>query len=208
MTHHKPSATRRERRITARKNQILDAAIALFAEKGYHRTTTKDIAVAADISEGTIYNYFDSKEDLLIGIMSRLANPNDIEEIPAGVQEDSREYLIAIVENRLAFIHENYPTLRAVLSEILVNPEMAGRYYNQIVFPVQAQLEENLKQRVDRGQIRAIEPALAARLVVAAILGSFFLDSMGDPIAYAPKNFGNLLIDILFDGIRPVEGRS
>lgn len=207
MTHQRLSATRRDRRISARKNQILDAAATLFAEKGYHRTTTKDIAVVADISEGTIYNYFDSKEDLLLGILSRLVNPDDLEEVPAGVQVDSREYLLAIVEKRLAFFQENYPTLRAVLSEILVNPELAAHYYQQIVHPVQAQLEENFTERANQGQIRDIDPALAARFLVAAIFGLFFLESISEPVDSGVKKFGNFLIDILFDGIQPIENK-
>ncbi len=50
------TAARRERRIAARKEQILDAAAQVFAAKGFHRATTKEIAEAADVSEGTIYN--------------------------------------------------------------------------------------------------------------------------------------------------------
>jgi AcrR family transcriptional regulator len=203
-SYQKPSATRRERRISARKNQILDGAISLFAEKGYHRTTTKDIADAADVSEGTIYNYFDRKEDLLIGIMARLANPDDLDGLSNVDPGNSREYLKMLVEKRLAFIQENYPTLRAVLSEILVNPELADRYYRQIVVPVQFQIEEYLQQKIDRGQLRAIEPSLTSRLLVAAMFGLFFLEAMGDPVTGDPEEVGNLLIDHLFDGIQPV----
>ena len=54
----------REQLIEARRNQILDAAAAVFAEKGFHRATTKEIAKTAGVSEGTIYNYFASKADL------------------------------------------------------------------------------------------------------------------------------------------------
>ena len=50
--------------VQARRNQILDAAARVFADKGYHRATTKRIARQAGVSEGTIYNYFDSKGDL------------------------------------------------------------------------------------------------------------------------------------------------
>lgn len=202
-TRWKRSSTRRERRISVRKSQILEATISLFAEKGYHRTTTKDIAIAADISEGTIYNYFDSKEDLLIEIMARLSAPQDLEEEPTGAPEDSREFLVEIIEKRLAFIRDNYPTLRAVLSEIMVNPEMAQRYYHQIVSPVQKQLEENLQHRLDLGQIRAIEPSLVSRLLVAVIFGLFFLDAMGDPVSSDYEKFSKLLTDILFNGIQP-----
>ena len=48
---NKPASTRRERQNAARVEQILDAAIRLFAEKGFHRTTTRDIAEAADVAE-------------------------------------------------------------------------------------------------------------------------------------------------------------
>ena len=44
----------------ARRNQILDAATKVFAEKGFHSTTIKDIAREAGIADGTIYNYFGS----------------------------------------------------------------------------------------------------------------------------------------------------
>ena len=72
MTDEK-TAARRERRITARRAQILDAAAQVFAEKGFARATTKEIADAADVSEGTIYNYFGSKEDLVLAMMARVA---------------------------------------------------------------------------------------------------------------------------------------
>ena len=58
--------------IAARRNQILDAAARVFAEKGFHLATTKDIAKQAGISEGTIYNYFDNKMALLFGILERM----------------------------------------------------------------------------------------------------------------------------------------
>ena len=55
-----------------RRTQILDAATAVFAERGFHRTTIRDVAKAAGVADGTIYNYFDNKTALLLGIMDRL----------------------------------------------------------------------------------------------------------------------------------------
>ena len=66
------SHTRRERRVAARRAQILEAAEAVFAAKGYHGATTREIAQAADVSEGTLYNYFANKRDLFIGLMLSL----------------------------------------------------------------------------------------------------------------------------------------
>src|SRR5215467_7095021 len=58
--------------ITARRDQILDAATKVFAEKGFHPTTIKDIAREAGIADGTIYIYFENKTALMLGILDRM----------------------------------------------------------------------------------------------------------------------------------------
>lgn len=53
----------------AGRKKILDAALKLFAERGFHQTSVDQIAQAAKVSKGLTYNYFDSKEGLLLGII-------------------------------------------------------------------------------------------------------------------------------------------
>ncbi|MGD2105899.1 MAG: helix-turn-helix domain-containing protein, partial [Anaerolineae bacterium] len=62
-----------EHRAKTRRREILQAAAGLFAEKGYQRTAVKEVAERAGIAPGTIYLYFDSKGDLLVELMIRLA---------------------------------------------------------------------------------------------------------------------------------------
>src|SRR5579864_8736119 len=81
--------------ITLRRAQILEAATKVFAEKGFHRATTKDIARAAGIAEGTIYTYFASKSDLLLGILNRLNESEQrAEDFTAALTGDFRTFLI------------------------------------------------------------------------------------------------------------------
>ncbi|HEY1012208.1 MAG TPA: helix-turn-helix domain-containing protein, partial [Herpetosiphonaceae bacterium] len=54
-------------RIAARRRQILDAAAAVFAQKGFHAATIRDIARHAGIAEGTIYTYFEHNAAVLLG---------------------------------------------------------------------------------------------------------------------------------------------
>src|SRR6476619_3320829 len=56
----------------ARREQILQAAAQVFAAKGFHRATVRDVARAAGVADGTIYNYFENKTALLLGILDRL----------------------------------------------------------------------------------------------------------------------------------------
>src|SRR6266436_7430087 len=55
-----------ERRPEERPNELLEAALRIFAERGYANTKLEDIAVAVGVTKGTIYHYFATKEDLLL----------------------------------------------------------------------------------------------------------------------------------------------
>jgi AcrR family transcriptional regulator len=65
--------TRQERKGQAakyRRQQILDAALSVFSKKGYGEATVPDIAREAGVAVGTIYNYYDSKRDLLMSLIA------------------------------------------------------------------------------------------------------------------------------------------
>lgn len=69
------TARRRSReRLEERERIILDAATELFASAGFHATSTRKIAAAAGVSEGTVFHYFGSKNELMLGILHRFYN--------------------------------------------------------------------------------------------------------------------------------------
>lgn len=65
-------ASRRERKKIAARSQILSAAIGLFSRRGLDAVTIDEIAAAADVGKGTIYNYFATKEDIVVAFMADL----------------------------------------------------------------------------------------------------------------------------------------
>ncbi|MCB0093819.1 MAG: helix-turn-helix transcriptional regulator, partial [Caldilineaceae bacterium] len=56
----------------ARRQQILDAAVQVIAEQGFQNTTIKQIAARAEVADGTIYNYFKNKDDILLAIIRQV----------------------------------------------------------------------------------------------------------------------------------------
>ena len=64
--------SRRERKKTAVRSQILSTAIGLFSRNGFDAVTIDEIAIAADVGKGTIYNYFATKEDIVVAFMADL----------------------------------------------------------------------------------------------------------------------------------------
>jgi len=60
-----PSSIKDERLIVKRRDQMIKGAVALFKQKGFHKTTTREIAKASGFSIGTLYEYIRTKEDVL-----------------------------------------------------------------------------------------------------------------------------------------------
>jgi AcrR family transcriptional regulator len=72
------TATKNPDRVRERRDSLINAAIAVFIEKGFHNATVRDIGRAANMTQGTIYNYVSSKDDILYMVCDRIvAEYND-----------------------------------------------------------------------------------------------------------------------------------
>ncbi len=195
----------REQLIEARRNQILDAAAAVFAEKGFHRATTKEIAETAGVSEGTIYNYFDSKADLLIGIMTRLAELENLgQELTGALQSDARDFLVAIFRQRMGMVQRKVETIQAIMPEILVNPALRERFYQQFVQPTTTLFEQYIRARIELGHIRPLNVPLAVRIVQSMFIGLLISRILGDELLQSGwDDLPEVVATLLFDGLSP-----
>ncbi len=203
-------STRRERRIAARREQILQAAARVFAEKGFHGATTKDIAEAADVAEGTIYNYFENKEALLLGLIDSLAMLGQREQqMEAGLRQDVGGFLVEHVLDRLQLVAHDRDALAAILPELLARPELREPYFANVVSPAIAMLERHAQARIEQGEVRPIDTALAVRAFVGMFLGLWVLAVLGDPLIrkvwVKPDQAIGSLFDMILDGIRARE---
>src|SRR5262249_47192429 len=101
--------------VAARRAQILDAATRVFARKGFNRATIRDVARDAGIADGTIYNYFANKADLLIGLLDRL---NETEQRPASLAQAAQaplaDFFRAYLRQRVEVVWSNADLFRAV----------------------------------------------------------------------------------------------
>jgi AcrR family transcriptional regulator len=188
------STTRRERRIATRKAQILDAAAQVFAEKGFSRATTKEIADIANVSEGTIYNYFGSKHDLLLGIADRLIGSamnqtmSELANLDA-VASDVSAYIDAIMRNSARFVRENQSFLQALATEIWTDQELQEQFFTRILEPIFASGDRYLQALVPAGKTRPCQ----VEIVVPTIGGSLVFISMLRALApdYFLANFSD-----------------
>jgi len=191
--------------VTARRNQILDAATTVFAEKGFHRATIKDIARAAGIADGTIYTYFSSKTEVLLGILNRLNESTEREmQFALGSEQDVRAFFKAYVRQRISLIWPNAEVFRAVLPEMLVNAELRDLYYQQVLVPTFRVAEHYFLAQMEEGQLRKVDVPLAVRAIAGTVFGLLMIQLLGDELIAARwEELPEVLTTLMFDGLKP-----
>ena len=169
------SMTRQERKesITKqRKQQIFDAALKVFSQKGFDQATIPDIAQEAEVAVGTIYNYYQSKHDLLLSIIKDYIVTESLtgllEQSP---KSDAATFLSSLINERLTIGLANTDAMQLLMSEIRRDPELLRQYTEQVVRPTFKLLEEQLESRIARDTYHPSNIRVVVRALIGMIIG-------------------------------------
>jgi len=191
-----------------RREQIIDAAMRAFSQKGYTRATNKDIAREAGITPGLIYHYFENKEALFKAIIEsrsplRLLNslPPDILAMPPD------RFLRLIIRQVLGIVEvETFVRLlRVVLPELVYNRKMAklvtGLFQRVFGFSI-----SYFAAKMESGELRQADPALTSQVLLGGVM-VFVLrrQIIRDPIAlqYTQEQIVDVVVDTVLNGLVP-----
>ncbi len=199
-----------ERRKDARPGEILDAALELFVEKGFAATRLEDVAQRAGVSKGTVYLYFDSKDDLFKAVIrsGMVRAIEEAEKLVAGFEGSSSDLLRQIYagwwQNIGGTKLSGIPKL--MISEAQNFPELARFYYDEVIQRGSRLFARALERGVARGEFRPINVeyavrALIAPLIMRAILEHSFLPCAGPEDFDVPAYFEHTL-GLVLDGLR------
>jgi AcrR family transcriptional regulator len=151
-----------------RPKQILDAALAVFAERGLAAARLEDIAKRAGLSKGTIYLYFPNKEELFREVIRQTVIAF-IERAEARMGEiaDPMQALLAWMEGYWAWLRSPvFPAMhRLVNSELLSFPDVATFYAKEVIERAHRLVREMLERAMERGDLRRMDPLVAARML-------------------------------------------
>jgi AcrR family transcriptional regulator len=174
-------ATMREKTRAVQRQHVLDAATSVFAEKGFRGATIRDVAVAAGVSDGTIYNLFDNKAALLHAILAGAVPPAPVPILPADADADAPLPILAdlLRERWTALGPQSLAMLRVILSEALIDPEFRSLYRQSLLVPPIDQLGAMLAATSPHPDAQAMA-AYDARLLTAQFLGLVLLRLLGD----------------------------
>ena len=201
------------RRAAARPNEVLDAALELFLEKGFAATRVEDIATRAGISKGLVYQYFPSKQALIEGLVKRALSPVTAEALKMVTSfEGDPRTVITMILAMLAVRFRDPKILaipKLIMREAVSFPEIARMYRTQILDAAMPVLAGLIGRGVREGYFRQVDPELTLRSVMGPIVAHIFLSEI-----FGVEPEGGLFmeklmhnhVDILFDGLSlPVE---
>jgi len=211
------SRTRRvpkfRRRAEARPDEVLDAALELFTEKGYAATRVDDIAKRAGISKGAVYLYFPSKQAIIEGLVRRTVTPiamNAVENVQAF--EGHPRAIVSAVGQMMAekFSEPNVLAVpRLIMREIANFPELAEMYRREVLDRAIPVVTDVIRRGIEQGYLKPVDPELTIRSLVGPLIAHVMLAEL---FGIMPKDglaFDRLLenhITILFDGLSATEG--
>ncbi|MEQ1404486.1 TetR/AcrR family transcriptional regulator [Neorhizobium sp. Rsf11] len=177
------AAKKREKRDPQqRKADILGAAFALFAERGFAATRMEDVAIRAGIAKGTVYLHFPDKEALFIELVSGIASPI-LSQIDGLVQNEAIPPRLAVSIFYALFRREVLETerrhlLRLVLAEGPMFPGVTEFYHREIISKGLGVLRILLHRAARRGELRNPAVAEMPQLVIAPALMSIIWSTL------------------------------
>lgn len=196
-------STRRERRVAARRWQILEAAEMVFAAKGFHGATTREIAAAADVSEGTLYNYFASKRDLFAGLLISRTDEliDSIAQVKVGGVEEAMTELLASQFQRMR-THRHF---RLFLQEARLDPELNRALVEDVLPRISQEVERLMVGLMDAGVMRRVDPEIANWTLMSAVVGLALFSDLGAAQALdniSAEALAAQVSDIFLSGLR------
>lgn len=206
-----PSETpRRARRKEARPGELIEAALALFVEKGFAATRVEEVAARAGVSKGTLFLYFPSKEDLFKAVVRETVAgrfPEWADEL-AEFQGDSVElvrYAMHTWWERVGMTPASGIT-KLVMAEASTFPEIASFYQNEVVAPGHELIRRILQRGIDRGEFREMPLDYAVYSLIAPMIFLLMWKHAMTPCAppsqqIDPLTFIDTQVDLILSGM-------
>ena len=169
-----PSPRPRQRRKETRPQELLDAALELFVEKGFAATRADEVARQAGVSKGTLYLYYASKEELFKAVVRQklsqlIAEGQDLVACFEGSTSDLLRTLMQIWWERFG----NTPAAgihKVIVAEVRNFPELAQFYSDEVIVPADRLFSSTVERGIARGEFRPLPVHDVAHALMAPMI--------------------------------------
>lgn len=185
-----------------RKEQILEAAVALFSQNGYHATTVRDIADESGMLSGSLYAHINSKEDLLFEIVDRGANDFllALEPVAYGPGSASQR-LEAAMAAHISVVARSLPTATIFLHDWKALEKDRRDRILAKRSRYESLLAHIIRDGVNSGEFRPVDEKFARLLVLSAVNWLYEWYDPEGPLA--PDEIAARFAELILRGLRP-----
>lgn len=206
------SVAPRQRRKDARPQELLDAALRLFVEKGFAATRSEEVAAQAGVSKGTLYLYYPSKEDLLKAVIRQtlsadIAAGAALAATQTGPVADAIQTVLAHWWVQV-FNSSSSGVFKLALTEMCNFPEIAQFYAEEVIQPGTAVIASLVQRGIDQGEFRPLDvPHTVHSIIMPMIMMCLHKHSLGvcgfaEPMLQAPERFVQHHLHLVLEGMR------
>lgn len=196
------------RRKEARPEEILEAALELFAEKGFSSVRMTDVAKQAGISKGTLYLYFDSKEAIFLELVKTVITPM-VDEAENGIKQfegTATELLQQFVQRWWSKVWYSHLSAipKLVFSEAGNFPEIGQYYTENVVKRFRGLFENIIQQGITNNEFRDCDVRTASRLLMAPVIQANIWKHALAPYdsELDPETYIQLHLEIFLSGLK------
>ena len=189
---------------TDTKKRILQAAQRLFAHSGYDATTTRDLAAAAGVAEGTLFRHFDNKKAILVEV----ATEGWVEILTDLLTElsemGSYKAVAQVMRRRMLNIRENSDMMRVCFLEAQFHPDLSDKIQLEVIGKMSIVAEAFFETAMEKGVYRKMNPKIVAQVFLGMFaVAGFSQNTIMEPNA-SPQQMQEMaegLADIFLNGV-------
>jgi AcrR family transcriptional regulator len=186
------------------RDRILKAAQRLFASQGFDGTTTRDLAQAAGVAEGTLFRHFPNKKAILVEVATS-GWVDILTDLLTELSEmGSYKAIAQVMRRRMWNMHKNIEIMRVCFMEVQFHPDLRDRIQSEVIDKMTDVAEAFFQTAMDKGIYRRMD----AKLVAKVFLGMFAVAGFSDQTLIEPnaspqemQQMAEGLADIFLNGV-------
>ncbi len=186
------------------RTRILLSARRLFANQGYDGTTTRDLAQAAGVAEGTLFRHFTNKKAILVEVVTQGWVEILTDLLTELSEMGSYKAVAKVMHRRMLHLRENADLLKVCFMESQFHPDLRDRIQKEVIDKMMDVAEAFFQTAMDRGVYRRMNPKIVARVFLGMFtVAGFSQDTIMEPGA-SPKAMQEMaegLADIFLNGV-------
>lgn len=210
-----PGEPKFRRRKADRPGEIVEAAMAVFAERGFAAARLDEIARRAGVSKGALYLYFETKEEIFRAVVDQAIAPN-MQAVRAMVaaHPGPLSQLLRLVAARVGTLMETLPVggvVKMVIGEAGNFPELARVWHDDLVAHILAAMTDAIRAAQSRGEVRPGDPRVYALEVIAPMLVALIWRETFVPVGAEPFDLAAVArqhVETMIAGLELREARS